>query len=65
MRQTSTDCSTGKVHCHDLRPAPADMRADVLQALALPQTRLAPKFFYDANSDRAPLFSVHCLVWRG
>ncbi|KAA6186260.1 L-histidine N(alpha)-methyltransferase [Thiohalocapsa marina] len=46
------------VHFHDLHPAPADMRAEVLAGLALPQKRIAPKFFYDAEGSR--LFDAIC-----
>jgi len=49
---------TGGVHFHDLEPAPADMRAEVLAGLALPQKRIAPKFFYDAEGSR--LFDAIC-----
>ena len=46
------------VHFHDLHPARADMRAEVLAGLALPQKRIAPKFFYDAAGSR--LFDAIC-----
>lgn len=47
-----------RVHVHDLHPTPADMRAEVLAGLALPQKRLSPKFFYDAEGSR--LFDAIC-----
>ncbi|MCG6940376.1 MAG: L-histidine N(alpha)-methyltransferase [Thiohalocapsa sp.] len=50
--------STSRVHFHDLKPTPADMRAEVLSGLALPQKRLSPKFFYDAAGSR--LFDAIC-----
>jgi len=46
------------VHFHDMHPTPADMRADVLDGLAQPQKRLAPKYFYDAEGSR--LFDAIC-----
>lgn len=46
------------IHFYDLHPTPADMRAEVLAGLALPQKRLAPKFFYDGEGSR--LFDDIC-----
>ncbi len=46
------------LHFHDLHPTPADMRAEVLVGLALPQKRISPKFFYDAEGSR--LFDAIC-----
>lgn len=46
------------VYFHDLHPARADMRAEVLAGLALPRKRLAPKFFYDTAGSR--LFDAIC-----
>ncbi len=57
-RPTSANAATAKIHFHDLHPTPADMRADVLQGLALPQKRLAPKYFYDAHGSH--LFDAIC-----
>jgi dimethylhistidine N-methyltransferase len=51
---------TGRVHFHDLHPTPADMRAEVLAGLALPQKRISPKFFYDAEGSR--LFDAICTL---
>jgi hypothetical protein len=48
------------VHFHDLHPTPADMRAEVLAGLALPQKRIAPKFFYDARARACSTPSVSC-----
>jgi dimethylhistidine N-methyltransferase len=48
------------VHFHDLHPTPADIRAEVLSGLALPQKRIAPKFFYDADGSR--LFDAICAL---
>lgn len=57
--ETTTGAAiTGRVHFHDLHPTPADMRAEVLAGLALPQKRLSPKFFYDAEGSR--LFDAIC-----
>jgi dimethylhistidine N-methyltransferase len=57
--QTTTGAvAVGRVHFHDLHPTPADMRAEVLAGLALPQKRLSPKFFYDAEGSR--LFDAIC-----
>jgi dimethylhistidine N-methyltransferase len=53
-----SDESVNMVHFHDLHPTPADMRAEVLAGLALPQKRIAPKFFYDAPGSR--LFDAIC-----
>jgi dimethylhistidine N-methyltransferase len=50
--------TAGRVHFHDLHPTPADMRAEVLAGLALPQKRISPKFFYDAEGSR--LFDAIC-----
>ncbi|MGD9299669.1 MAG: L-histidine N(alpha)-methyltransferase [Thiohalocapsa sp.] len=55
---TTGKAATGRVHFHDLHPTPADMRAEVLAGLALPQKRLSPKFFYDAEGSR--LFDAIC-----
>ncbi|MGB5831010.1 MAG: L-histidine N(alpha)-methyltransferase [Thiohalocapsa sp.] len=43
---------------HDLHPTPADLRADVLKGLALPQKTLSPKLFYDAEGSQ--LFDAIC-----
>lgn len=57
--QTTTGAAAaGRVHFHDLHPTPADMRAEVLAGLALPQKRLSPKLFYDAEGSR--LFDAIC-----
>ena len=48
-KSTASDGATNAAHFHDLHPHPADMRAEVLAGLALPQKRIAPKFFYDAE----------------
>jgi dimethylhistidine N-methyltransferase len=56
--RTSADGAAAEIHFHDLHPAPADMRADVLHGLALPQKRLAPKYFYDAHGSR--IFDAIC-----
>ncbi len=50
--------TAGRVHFHDLHPTPADMRAEVLAGLALPQKRLSPKYFYDDAGSR--LFDAIC-----
>ncbi len=50
--------TAGRVHFHDLHPTPADMRTEVLAGLALPQKRLSPKYFYDAEGSR--LFDAIC-----
>lgn len=57
---SNLDRPTGRhpIWFHDLHPTPADMRAEVLAGLALPQKRLAPKFFYDAAGSR--LFDDIC-----
>ena len=52
------DSVTARVHFHDLQPSSADMRAEVLAGLALPNKRIAPKFFYDAEGSR--LFDAIC-----
>ncbi len=57
-RQTDADDAKAKVHFHDMHPTPADMRADVLNGLALPQKRLSPKYFYDAHGSH--LFDAIC-----
>jgi len=49
---------TPRVHFHDLHPAAADMRAEVLAGLASARKRIAPKFFYDAAGSR--LFDAIC-----
>jgi len=46
------------VHFHDYHPTPADLRAEVLAGLALPQKRLSPKLFYDAAGSK--LFDAIC-----
>lgn len=56
----SADTATNPVHFHDLHPTPADMRTEVLAGLALPQKRIAPKFFYDAEGSR--LFDAICAL---
>jgi len=43
---------------HDLLPAPADMRAEVLAGLALPRKSIPPKYFYDARG--CELFDAIC-----
>jgi dimethylhistidine N-methyltransferase len=55
---TSADGTAAEIHFHDLHPAPADMRADVLSGLAFAQKRLAPKYFYDAEGSR--IFDAIC-----
>jgi dimethylhistidine N-methyltransferase len=50
--------TAGRVHFHDLHPTPADIRTEVLAGLALPQKRLSPKYFYDAEGSR--LFDAIC-----
>lgn len=55
---TALRLSLNPVHFHDLHPTPADLRAEVLAGLALPQKRIAPKFFYDAEGSR--LFDAIC-----
>jgi dimethylhistidine N-methyltransferase len=50
--------TAANLHFHDLHPTPADMRAEVLAGLALPQKRISPKFFYDAEGSR--LFDAIC-----
>jgi dimethylhistidine N-methyltransferase len=57
-RASTGTTAVGRVHFHDLHPTPADMRAEVLAGLALPQKRLSPKFFYDAEGSR--LFDAIC-----
>ena len=52
------DGVTARVHFHDLQPPAADMRAEVLAGLELPDKRIAPKFFYDAEGSR--LFDAIC-----
>jgi dimethylhistidine N-methyltransferase len=54
------DEASDAVHFHDLHPARADMRAEVLAGLASPQKRIAPKFFYDAAGSR--LFDAICTL---
>jgi dimethylhistidine N-methyltransferase len=39
------------VHFYDLHPAPADMRAEVLQGLSAEQKTIPPKFFYDRRGS--------------
>ena len=46
------------LHFYDYHPRPADMRAEVLAGLALPQKQLSPKYFYDATGSR--LFDAIC-----
>lgn len=60
IRATAPTASAGgnPAHFYDLHPTPADMRAEVLAGLALPQKRIAPKFFYDAAGSR--LFDAIC-----
>ncbi|MBK1705063.1 L-histidine N(alpha)-methyltransferase [Halochromatium glycolicum] len=43
---------------HDYHPAPADLRAEVLEGLAKPRKRLSPKLFYDAEGSK--LFDAIC-----
>ncbi|MGD8957716.1 MAG: L-histidine N(alpha)-methyltransferase [Chromatiaceae bacterium] len=52
------DGVTARVHFHDLQPPTADMHAEVLAGLALPDKRIPPKFFYDAEGSR--LFDAIC-----
>jgi dimethylhistidine N-methyltransferase len=40
-----------RVRFHDLHPEPADIRAEVLAGLALPQKRTPPKLFYDRRGS--------------
>jgi dimethylhistidine N-methyltransferase len=42
----------GRVRFFDYHPAHADMRAEVLAGLSLPQKRLSPKLFYDQAGSR-------------
>jgi dimethylhistidine N-methyltransferase len=56
--QTRAALKGANLHFHDLHPTPADMRAEVLAGLALPQKRISPKFFYDAEGSR--LFDAIC-----
>ncbi|MGD8206529.1 MAG: L-histidine N(alpha)-methyltransferase [Thiohalocapsa sp.] len=58
MNAAADDHAGGEVHFHDMHPAEADLRAEVLAGLALPQKRIAPKFFYDAEGSR--LFDAIC-----
>jgi dimethylhistidine N-methyltransferase len=46
------------LHFYDYHPRPANMRAEILAGLALPQKRLSPKWFYDAEGSR--LFDAIC-----
>lgn len=41
-----------EVRFYDFHPTPADLRAEVLAGLALPQKRIAPKFFYDQRGSQ-------------
>ena len=40
-----------RVSLYDHHPTPADLRAEVLEGLSLPQKRLSPKFFYDRKGS--------------
>jgi dimethylhistidine N-methyltransferase len=53
-----TNANEPGLHFYDYHPRPADMCAEVLAGLALPQKRLSPKFFYDADGSR--LFDAIC-----
>ncbi|MBK1645643.1 L-histidine N(alpha)-methyltransferase [Thiocapsa imhoffii] len=44
--------SRGSVRFFDYRPTPADVRAEVLNGLALVQKRLSPKLFYDQRGSQ-------------
>ena len=39
-------------HFHDLQPAPADFRAEVIAGLSQPRKTLSPKFFYDERGSQ-------------
>ena len=49
---------TAGIEFYDYHPKPTDLRAEVLAGLALPQKRIAPKFFYDETGSR--LFDAIC-----
>jgi len=41
-----------EIHFHDLHPAPADFKAEVLSGLARSSKKLSPKFFYDRRGSQ-------------
>lgn len=52
FRADDTDAAADRVRFHDAHPTPADVHAEVLAGLALPNKRLPPKLFYDQAGSR-------------
>ncbi|HET8608446.1 MAG TPA: L-histidine N(alpha)-methyltransferase [Burkholderiales bacterium] len=49
---------TKRLSFHDIRPAPASMRAEIIDGLSRPNKAIAPKYFYDDRGSR--LFEEIC-----